>query len=656
VKNLALSIPQRLNARPVILALLAALGLLLAQTAWHSYESAREQALRVEADDLRAARPVALHQESAFDQASHLLRVLRGVSLPERYSPATCNAFLARQLESFPEYDNLAFVADDGTVRCSAHPTQFPLPTMEHGARASDGALAVAFSGDQAVLMLPRTSSDHSAYGGAAAYLPLRKLFEDSSGAMAPESQFGLIDANGKLVAVFPAGSAWTNDDPTFSRALVALDSGIVTRLPDAKGAVHLYVSQPIMGAQPKLRLIARFPADAADGVTRTAGFLVGAYAFAAFMLWLLVRLAAVRLGQSLTRIEWRRLQPWPQMKRAATALGTRFTGLSRAQPKQPAPGETTALRTAYEELKRSFAHEEERMSQIIRLDELSQTLQSCTGMNELAEAVARCTADLFPGSSGALLVHTGPGQMETVLDWGKRAPTLTPRSDHICIPLATRGQMVGMLHLQGAGRTIPWAATSIAERAAAAIVSVRHHEHLQQRATRDALTGLYNRRFMEEALGIEQRQALRGDSPIGVMMIDVDHFKRFNDSFGHDAGDALLRGIGGILRRIVRQGDLACRYGGEEFVLILPGADLAGTRQRAESLRATIERWQPKNGGSALSQVTVSVGVAAFPAHGETWQTVLKVADQALYQAKHGGRNRVASPRGVMAVAKSAS
>ena len=129
-------------------------------------------------------------------------------------------------------------------------------------------------------------------------------------------------------------------------------------------------------------------------------------------------------------------------------------------------------------------------------------------------------------------------------------------------------------------------------------------------------------------------------------MMLDVDHFKRFNDTFGHDAGDALLRGMGAILRRTVREGDMPCRYGGEEFVVILPGADLNGTRQRAEVLRAAIEQWNPQHNGRSLGTVTVSVGVAAFPLHGDTGQAVLKMADQALYAAKHAGRNRIAAPK----------
>ena len=206
----------------------------------------------------------------------------------------------------------------------------------------------------------------------------------------------------------------------------------------------------------------------------------------------------------------------------------------------------------------------------------------------------------------------------------------------------STRPLYLTNIPVDSTKHTPPWAATAIAERTTIALAALRRQEQLQSRAIRDALTGLFNRGFMEEALAIEQRRALRRNTSIGVMMLDVDHFKRYNDSFGHAAGDALLRAIGDILQRTVREGDMPCRYGGEEFVVILPGADLDTTRQRAEALRATIEGWRPEPGDSALGKVTVSIGVACYPQHGMTWQAVLKRADQALYAAKHAGRNRI--------------
>jgi diguanylate cyclase (GGDEF)-like protein len=216
----------------------------------------------------------------------------------------------------------------------------------------------------------------------------------------------------------------------------------------------------------------------------------------------------------------------------------------------------------------------------------------------------------------------------------------------YVCIPLQSGGGILGLLYLAHASfadeRTPPWAATAIAERTSIALQALRRQEQLQRRAIRDALTGLFNRGFMEEALAIELQRALRRNASIGVMLLDVDHFKRYNDTYGHAAGDAVLRGIGGLLQRTVREGDMPCRYGGEEFVVILPGADLATTQQRAEALRTSIEQWRPEVAEGAPACVTASIGVACFPQHGMTWQAVLKRADQALYAAKHAGRNRV--------------
>lgn len=126
--------------------------------------------------------------------------------------------------------------------------------------------------------------------------------------------------------------------------------------------------------------------------------------------------------------------------------------------------------------------------------------------------------------------------------------------------------------------------------------------------------------------------------------MLDIDYFKRFSDTFGHDAGDALLREIGSFLRAQVREGDAACRYGGEEFTLILPGADLASARQRAETLRRSAATLEVIYHGRPLGPITLSIGVASYPQHGKSMPDVLKVADRALYRAKRAGRNRVLS------------
>jgi diguanylate cyclase (GGDEF)-like protein len=164
----------------------------------------------------------------------------------------------------------------------------------------------------------------------------------------------------------------------------------------------------------------------------------------------------------------------------------------------------------------------------------------------------------------------------------------------------------------------------------------------LQEQAIRDPLTGLHNRRYLDETLPRELQRAERAGQPVGIIMLDIDHFKRFNDTYGHDAGDTVLRAVGAFLKEHTRGADIACRYGGEEFTLVLPGASLADTQQRAEELRAGIQTLAVQHGEQPLAQVTISLGVAVFPAHGTTAESLIRAADQALYQAKRNGRNRI--------------
>ncbi|HET7142763.1 MAG TPA: GGDEF domain-containing protein, partial [Anaerolineales bacterium] len=158
----------------------------------------------------------------------------------------------------------------------------------------------------------------------------------------------------------------------------------------------------------------------------------------------------------------------------------------------------------------------------------------------------------------------------------------------------------------------------------------------------RDPLTGLFNRRYLEETLEREIRRAARNQHPVGIIMIDIDHFKLINDTFGHNAGDMLLSEIGDLLRLHVRSEDIACRFGGEEFIIILPEASREATSQRAEYFRKSIKHLPVKQNEQSIGNVTLSLGVAIFPDHGSTGDEVLKAADVALYRAKQEGRDRV--------------
>jgi diguanylate cyclase (GGDEF)-like protein len=166
--------------------------------------------------------------------------------------------------------------------------------------------------------------------------------------------------------------------------------------------------------------------------------------------------------------------------------------------------------------------------------------------------------------------------------------------------------------------------------------------EKLREQAMRDQLTGLYNRHYVEEWFGLELRRAQRHGRPIAAIMLDVDHFKRFNDSFGHEAGDLVLREVAGALRRSTRGSDVVSRYGGEEFLVLLPECPLDAALRKAEKMLEEVAKLELQYGDKPLGPITVSLGVAAFPDHAKESAELLRHADEALYEAKGTGRNRV--------------
>ena len=164
----------------------------------------------------------------------------------------------------------------------------------------------------------------------------------------------------------------------------------------------------------------------------------------------------------------------------------------------------------------------------------------------------------------------------------------------------------------------------------------------LQEQARTDPLTGLANRRHLWESLQLEWIRSRRRKSPLAVVMIDLDHFKKVNDTFGHDAGDQVLVDVAVLLKAHVRASDLACRFGGEEFALVLPDVGLDAVRRRAEGIREAIGRLEPTHRERRLGRITASIGIALFPEHAVDPEALLRAADQALYEAKSTGRDRV--------------
>ena len=323
-------------------------------------------------------------------------------------------------------------------------------------------------------------------------------------------------------------------------------------------------------------------------------------------------------------------------------------------------------------------------------LAELSELLQSCLSSEEAHKLITDRAKILFPGTSGALCVTSNSRDLvEVVAIWGE--PTLVeqffapkdcwalrrgrvhvlagdpavvscahlgeirPRRA-MCVPMMAHGEALGLLYLDSGrnestniGLPPPQLSESeqrlaktFAELTALALANLKMREMLRIQSVVDPLTGLYNRRYMEESLDRELRRAKRKNSDVGVMMLDVDHFKTFNDTFGHEAGDAVLRSLGTLLREQFRGEDITCRYGGEEFTIILPDASSQITQQRAEQVREAAKRNLVQLRGQSLGPISLSVGVSSFPINGATGEALLRAADAALYRAKEAGRDRV--------------
>jgi diguanylate cyclase (GGDEF)-like protein len=173
-------------------------------------------------------------------------------------------------------------------------------------------------------------------------------------------------------------------------------------------------------------------------------------------------------------------------------------------------------------------------------------------------------------------------------------------------------------------------------------VANLKLRETLRRQSIRDPLTGLFNRRYLEETLERELRRTERSGGTLGLIMLDLDHFKQFNDSFGHDVADTVLREFSALLQSSVRASDIVCRYGGEEFVLVMPDTSAETTFRLADQLRAAAKQLTVSHRGQIVGSVTVSAGVAVFPTHAATAEALIHSADAALYHAKSQGRDQV--------------
>lgn len=326
----------------------------------------------------------------------------------------------------------------------------------------------------------------------------------------------------------------------------------------------------------------------------------------------------------------------------------------------------------AVQELNVSVGVLDSRTQQLEALSSAMQKVQACESEESMCSYLASTMPEVLPGSSGAFYL-LGDSFFDLVAQWpsetglparllrrnwlrGLRNAEDAESSEHWHpaeplkgwkqLPIKAGTAFVGMIQIRNDAKadeqTQVLILKMLAEQVNTSLSNLHLRESLTRQALRDPLTSLYNRRFMEETLNREMLRATREKGPLALIMFDLDHFKKLNDTYGHAIGDLVLKRVAEAAMKNIRGHDVACRYGGEEFVVILPGAAAVVAMQRAEQIRWAIRELKFDVKSKERLRVTSSFGVAAFPKNGSTVKAVLAACDGALYESKTAGRNRV--------------
>ncbi|MES3048247.1 diguanylate cyclase [Sphingomonas faeni] len=326
-------------------------------------------------------------------------------------------------------------------------------------------------------------------------------------------------------------------------------------------------------------------------------------------------------------------------------------------------------------ELEQNTKSLRERGEVIELLGGMAHRMQAARTDDELAQIVRVFVPQVLPDIPGALYAHNNSRNcLAPVASWGgitvpiegfapERCWALRRGQSHSvedpsreivcghvaenevyhCEPLLAGGEVIGVLYLQGRiGAENRFRMNVLTENIASALVNHRLQRSLREQTIRDPLTSLFNRRYMEETLKLEIARSLRAGSPLSLVMCDIDHFKRFNDEFGHDAGDSVLQMVAAEMRSRFRDGDVICRFGGEEFTIIAPGTTAEALAGRVETVRRAIAELAVRHGNRTLGSTSMSFGIATWSdAMDRDGATLIQAADMALYQSKRDGRNR---------------
>jgi len=325
----------------------------------------------------------------------------------------------------------------------------------------------------------------------------------------------------------------------------------------------------------------------------------------------------------------------------------------------------------------------QKRASEAALLMAAREELQLCTTPAQAYDAIVRHSKQLHPSAHTALLMINNSRNMVEIaassagetklldgfaldgccglrsgrMRWRKPGRSevhcahfvANPPEDYLCIPLAAHGDTLGILYVECPTPLVAIeiernreSLEALAEIASISVAGLKLRSRLEHQSIRDGLTNLFNRHFMEISHDREVRRATRNNTDLSILMLDVDHFKKFNDTYGHEAGDCVLREVAEIFRQSVRAEDIICRYGGEEFVIILPDTSQESALHRAETIRERTSQLRIRLHDEALREITISIGMATYPQSGTTLEEMLRSADRALYTAKHNGRNQV--------------
>jgi len=346
---------------------------------------------------------------------------------------------------------------------------------------------------------------------------------------------------------------------------------------------------------------------------------------------------------------------------------------------------EQLELKESYKKLNEGIQALQDKNEQISLLVEMSDIMLACSSQKELCHVMKKYCQRMLHFASGYLYVmHPSKNYLETAVSWGSpNTPEtmFTPDdcwairlgkmhqvgSSHnelicnhvsvsgekilsfICIPLMAQNDIYGLLYLEipqepatEFSQNQQLLITAFSELTALAFANVRLRENLRYQSMRDPLTGLYNRRYLEDFLLKQTHQSERTKSSISLLMLDLDHFKKINDTYGHDAGDVALKELGKILQEDIRVGDVAARYGGEEFIVAFYNTDEKTSKARAENIRQAVSGLQIKYGAQEVGPLTISIGISIYPTHGRTSTELIEAADKALYFAKANGRNKI--------------